>query len=47
MPTINEVMERAARVKPCAIGEEEKARWLMEMDGLPLCSSLNCVATPL
>lgn len=33
MPSINEVMERVGRLKPNAIGEEEKARWLVELDG--------------
>lgn len=33
MPTINEVMERVGQVRPNAIDEQVKARWLIELDG--------------
>lgn len=33
MPTINEVIERVDKIKPCSYGDKEKARWLMELEG--------------
>lgn len=33
MPSVNEVIERVGRLKPNAIEDEDKARWLMELDG--------------
>ena len=34
MPTINEVIERVERIRPVAhIDDQDKARWLMELDG--------------
>lgn len=33
MPSINEVMERVDRVTPNTIEQQDKARWLMELDG--------------
>lgn len=49
MPTINEVLERTARTRPCAIDDETKAAWLLELEGqlrtefypryCPLCMS--------
>lgn len=33
MPTINEVMERVARVRPDAYDDETKGAWLLELEG--------------
>jgi len=33
MPSINEIIERVERVKPCDYDDETKAAWLMELDG--------------
>lgn len=33
MPTINEVMERVDALRPNALEEQDKARWLLELDG--------------
>ncbi|MEA4934805.1 MAG: hypothetical protein VB071_14670 [Lawsonibacter sp.] len=33
MSTINEVIQRVDRIKPNALEEKDKARWLMELDG--------------
>lgn len=33
MPTINEVLERTARVRPDAYDDKTKAGWLIELDG--------------
>lgn len=33
MPSINEVIERVARVRPDAYDDETKAGWLIELDG--------------
>lgn len=33
MPSINEVMERVAAVRPDAYGDDAKAAWLLDLDG--------------
>ena len=33
MSTINEVIRRVDRIKPNALEEKDKARWLLELDG--------------
>ncbi len=33
MPTMNEVLERVQRIRPNAIEEKDRARWLVTLDG--------------
>lgn len=45
MPTINEVIGRVDRMKPNAIEEKDKARWLLELDGRTY-AELTCADAP-
>lgn len=49
MATVNEVILRVDRLRPNALEEEDKARWLMELDGriyLEVTSADNPEARP-